>query len=174
MILSLIGPVLSFFGGKGGASVAFVAGAIAVAGWTAWWFEDEAHNNLMVESAAKIERAQANTITAVKALESANQAIQDMKDQHAKETIERARLDWEYGILKKRAEEAEAKLDGYRTRWANAATKKPGLVGGLINRATDKRVRGIEAATCRADCGEANSGGGGAGTAEEAGSNTRR
>ena len=61
-------------------------------------------------------------------------------------------LNTSYARLEKERDQAISDLTSYRGRISNAILKKPGLLGRLADRATDRLVRDIQAATCRTDC----------------------
>lgn len=146
MLGKLLGPFMPYILGISIGAVAILAGLL--------WWSNSKYDKLMVDSAAKIERAQAN----------ANQFEQTTKDQ--KETIaqlfidqgkaeERARArQTQLALSQKSLDEERQKNDSYKTRWEKVANKKPELLSRLANRATNKRVHFIASATCRAGCDE--------------------
>lgn len=148
----MLGGLLTFFSSSKN-SIMFGLGAIAAVGWAMWYFSDQAYDKLLVDSAKKIERAQENVVKAESALKATNDALAALKQQNLEDYKMRFEQDMIYAADRKELQQLREKLNSYEERWANVATKKPELVARIVNRAWLKRMRKIETATCRTDCG---------------------
>jgi len=123
-------------------------------GWGMWYMEDRAHDKTISEAAEKIAIAQTNAANLEQALRDSESSINELRISQAVAAERRKALDEDYARIQKNLADEQEKHNNYRSRWINAATKKPGLVGRVINRAWTNGMLKLEAATCRADCDE--------------------
>lgn len=130
----------------------FAVGAAAAIGWGMWYMTDQAHQRLLVESAEKLERSEANNTKLRAALDTSNGTIEQMRADALENYKQKLRDDAEADRLRNELATAQSQINKYKEGWTNAATKRPGLLSRLANRATRQRVQRIEAATCRTDC----------------------
>ncbi|MBL4826113.1 MAG: hypothetical protein JKY66_00100 [Spongiibacteraceae bacterium] len=119
-----------------------------------WQMEKVAHAGTIIDLAEQTMRAD----TATKAANKNAALNKELELAAATAAVERKHLNDDFARANKERDAAQAALSSYRGRILNAATKKPGLISRLANRATTNVVREFSKATCRSDCG--NSAGG--------------
>lgn len=149
-MLALALPFIKEFMGKFGLSA--ILGLGLAIGWGLWWVEKENNKNLLIESATKIERAEANTAKVETALEEQTAELNALIVSQAEEAIRREGRNKQLALLEQDLNEERNKNASYEKRWTNVAFKKPNLLARIINRATKRRVLKLETTTCRAGC----------------------
>ena len=143
--------VTSMFG-SGKSGIMFAIGAVAAIGWGMYYMSDQAYDALLVDSAQKIQLAEQNTRKVEGALNVTTASLEQLRLDRLEDYKAAIKQDLERAQDRKELADLQNKLNSYRKRWANVANKKPELLARLINRATRKRVREIQATTCRANC----------------------
>lgn len=155
-LATILSAASGFLGSKNG--IIAIAGAAAVGGWIMWYFEDQAHTTTSENAAARIAAAEQVTQTLRDNLSAANQSIDALRLSELENYKRQIADEYELALMKTERDQAILKLNTYEERWSNVATKKPGLVARLINRATDKRVQSITTTTCGKSCDKDGSG----------------
>ncbi|MBL4752029.1 MAG: hypothetical protein JKY52_00305 [Flavobacteriales bacterium] len=150
-MMAALSFITSMFGSSK-TGIMFVIGAVAAIGWGMYYMTDKAYDALLVDSAKKIERAEQNTRTVEGVLKATNASLDQLRLDRLEDYKLKIQQDVERAQDRKELADLQNKLNSYRKRWANVANKKPELLARIINRATRKRVREIQAATCRANC----------------------
>ena len=107
------------------------------------------YDNMVIESTAKIERAQNNVVQMEKTIGEQTQEIYDLIAKQATAKAERDYRDTQIATLQKSLDDERLKNESYRNRWKDVAFARPTLLARLINSATTKRVRQFALATSR-------------------------
>ena len=150
-MMAALSFITSMFGSSK-TGIMFVIGAVAAIGWGMYYMTDKAYDALLVDSAQKIERAEQNTRTVEGVLKVTNASLDQLRLDRLEDYKAKIQQDAERAQDRKELADLQNKLNSYRKRWANVANKKPELLARIINRATRKRVREIQATTCRTNC----------------------
>lgn len=148
MITAIMGFVQTFLGSKIGPAFFLVVGVAGAMGWALAYHLDNQNEQLLLDKG--LLKGQVDGLA--DDLDAERLVSSSLVDQRNKDAIASARLRWEFDLVEKEKDEANAKITSYRSRWTMGAHKKPGLMSRLINRATDKRVQSFYDRTCRADC----------------------
>ena len=133
----------------------YIIGASLVAiGLLSWQLSsaNSRYDVLLVDSAQKIERAQANVKTMETALEEQRAAVSKLMQEMTEQRVRSEFREVQLAELRNTLNEERQKNESYKNRWTKVSNAKPILISRLINRATRKRVREIQATTCRANC----------------------
>lgn len=149
IIGKVLSPFMPYILGGSIAVIAILSGLL--------WLSNSKYDTLLSDSAAKIERAQANADQFEQISEDQRATINNMIVQLAEDRIRQQFRDDQLALAHRALDEERRKNDSYRNRWLKVANKKPELLANIINRATSRRVHRIAVATCRADCDQGNS-----------------
>lgn len=151
------GSVVGFLGsfmGQNKNGMLFVIGVVSAIGWALWYMESIAHEKTIINSAERIATAKASIATLEQTITEQKNTIQKMQQEKFDEYKKNTKIELEYAAARKELDARYQQIKSYEERWANVATKKPGLLANIINRATVRRVQSIQSATCRSDCDE--------------------
>ena len=145
VIGKLLGPVMPYLLAGSIVAIAILSGLL-------WWSSSK-YDTLLSDSASKIERAQANANQFEQITKDQQSTINNMIIKQAEDRIRSQFRNRQLALSQKTLDEERRKHENYMSRWSKVASKKPGLLANIINRATAKRVRRFTVATCRAGCG---------------------
>lgn len=144
IIGKFLSPFMPYLLGGSIAVIAVLSGLL--------WLSNSKYDTLLSDSAAKIERAQANADQFEQITKEQQTTINAMIIKQAEDRIRQQFRNEQLARSQKELDEERRKHESYMARWTKVANKKPELLARIINRATAKRVRRIAAATCRAGC----------------------
>jgi hypothetical protein len=139
-----------------------------------WKIAESNYDDLVIESATKIERAALNVANMEKAVEKSEVTITQLLIDKVAARVKIQQQDEFAADLQMSLNEERQRNESYKTRWGTVAFKRPTLLARLANRATSARVRLFATITCRGtNCDGDGDSDSSRGAAEETGSNSR-
>lgn len=148
-VMSFIGTFLS---SSLGPPVFMLIGAVSAgASFMAYFYHGE-YYELYADSKVKIERAETNTRTVEKALETTKKSLADLQLQRQRDEINRQADLEQTAKLRVERDKANAKYDSYRKRLPGVMAKKGTLIARRANKSTRLLLDKFKVTSCRTGC----------------------
>lgn len=149
----MLAVITAFLSSTLGPPVFIAIGALSAgASFVAYFYHGE-YYELYADSKVKIERAEAGTAQAVKALETTKKSLADLTLQRERDGINnKANLE-QTAKLRIERDKTNAKYDNYRKRLPGIMAKKGTLIARRANKSTRLLLDKFKVTSCRTGCG---------------------